>query len=84
MRTQPGRAGGITEEAGHQPGTFVDGLERRVAAQCADDVAWPALAVDDRDAAEARGLNRRDAEMLEPLGELVGVHAESGGMDQNG
>ena len=42
------------------------------------------LAVDDRDASEARRLNWGDAEVFESLGKFVCIDAESCGMDQYG
>ena len=65
-------------------GALLHGRESRVAPKRPDDIARATLAVDDGDAAEARRFNRRDPEVLQGFRELVGIDAESSGVDQDG
>ena len=75
---------GSLEESFDHVDAFVRGSKLRVAAQLGDDVLRTAAGEHHRNAAEAGGFHRRDAEVLQLFGKLEFVHAHPGRVNENG
>ena len=74
----------ILEEGFDDIHTFVERAKTCVTAKLGDNVLRPTAGEDHRNAAEAGGFHRSDAEVLHLLGELELVHSHSGGVNEDG